>query len=575
MRPCRIPFAEILGGPVKNFTFSAEIYVLIERVAFQRLRTAMTLKNSAPLIQALLSPSVYSHPVEKIELVETHISWVILTGHYTYKIKKPINLGFVDFSTLEKRNYYCQEELRLNRRLAPDLYLDLIRITGSVHKPVLNGSGPAIEYGVRMKQFDRTQELDKVLDRGELLRSHLDPLARELAEFHRQAEKAPGESPFGTPDMLAVPMRENFSQIRSLAAEPEEEQQLDWLEAWTETSLKEHREDFLNRKKEGFVRECHGDLHLANMVLVNDHVTIFDTLEFNENLRFIDVMSDLAFLLMDLDDRGHPELANRFLNRYLRESGDYPGLKLLRLYKVYRAMVRAKVASIRLGQPDLQPGEAKLLRKEHWSYITLAEKYTRPAKNALFMTAGFSGAGKSVLAGEISEISGAVWIRTDVERKRMAATSASGKTGSPVEGGIYTEEMTRRLYERIGRLALILLKEGYSVILDGTFLRRAQREMILELAQKIAIPSLILHCTLPETLLQKRVIQRREEGVDPSEADLKVLQWQMRTFEAFSKDELSHLLTLDAATPFDMPNIISRISSKLNISWEKKVLRGL
>lgn len=530
----------------------------------QQFEIALMQKNSTPLIQALLSPTVYDHPVEKIELVETHISWIILTGSYAYKIKKPVNLGFVDFSTLEKRNHYCEEELRLNRRVAQDLYLGLTRITGSPENPILNGTGQAIEYAVRMKQFDRTQELDKVLERGELFRSHLDPLALKLVEFHREAEKAPEESLFGTPDMLAVPMRENFSQIRSLAAEPDEEEQINRLEAWTEASLKKYRDKFLNRKKEGFIRECHGDLHLANMVLINGEITIFDCLEFNENLRFIDVMSDLAFFLMDLDDRGHPELANRFLNRYLKEGGDYNGLSLLLLYKVYRAMVRAKVASIRLGQPGLQPKEAKDLREEHRSYITLAEKYTRPLENILFMTSGFSGAGKSVLAGEISEAIGAVWIRTDVERKRMVSLSAEDKTESPIEQGIYSEKMTRLTYERIGQLAKNLLKEGYSVILDGTFLRREQRMTILEIANKSGKPLVIFHCILPENLLQKRVNQRREEGMDPSEADLGVLQWQMRIFEPFSDVERSHLLVLDSTTPFDIQDILSRINKKIS-----------
>ncbi|MFI5305240.1 MAG: AAA family ATPase [Nitrospiria bacterium] len=535
----------------------------------------MTLKKFPPLIDALRNPLVYNHPIKKIELVETHISWIILTGHFAYKIKKPINLGFVDFSSLDKRRYYCREELRLNRRLAPFLYLEVVSIGGSDRNPELNAKDAVIEYAVKMVQFDRDQELDKVLERGELLTTHLDRIAWDLAEFHRSAELANMESPFGTLESLRVPMMDNCSQVQDLVNDQKEKDQIDRIKEWTEASLKDHREYFLYRKQGGFIRECHGDLHLANLVLIDNRIVVFDALEFNENLRFIDIMSDLAFLLMDLDDRNHPEFANRLMNHYLMESGDYDGLKVLRTYKVYRAMVRAKVTSIRLNQSDVRSDEIKVLREAHRSYIELAEKYIGKKRNYLLLMSGFSGAGKSVTAERISQAGDAIWIRTDIERKRIANRPSESKTDSRLEEGIYTPGVTQQTYDRIGYHAESLLKEGYSVILDGTFLLRNQRMLMSNIAQKIKVPYLILNCTVPDSELRKRIVMRKEEGIDPSEADLNVLERQIIKFEPYSNEERPHVLTLNTTQLPIIQDIMSEIDRKINFFKENESSRGL
>ncbi|MBI1824468.1 MAG: AAA family ATPase [Nitrospirae bacterium] len=533
----------------------------------------MSSSHVPKLIESLGNPSIYPHSVEYIECVETHISWIILTGPYAYKIKKPVNLGFVDFSTLGKRYFYCQEELRLNRRLCPALYLGLVSIRGSEIAPELNGTGPAIEYAVKMVQFDRAFELDKVLKRGESLSPYLKMLATDLAKFHRLAAISSEESFFGTPETIAIPMKDNFSKIREFARDQRELDQIDRLETWTLTSLERHREYFYSRKKRGFIRECHGDLHLANMVLIKDRVMIFDALEFNETLRFIDTISDLAFLLMDLNAMGRPQYANQFLNDYLSETGDYEGLVGLRIYQVYRAMVRAKVASIRMNQTDIRQEESDLLRDSHRNYIDLAEKYIVPEKSVILMTCGLSGSGKSILAKRISDAEGMIWIRSDVERKRMAGRSAGQNSGMTVKGGIYTAEMTQRTYGRINEISDRLLKEGFSVILDGTFLRTDQRRAVIETALKNGTPCIILHCSLSEEELRQRIILRKKEGTDPSEADLKVLAWQKGTFESFSPEEARRVLEINTAIPLNIPGIKSGINRMIEDYYREQERR--
>jgi aminoglycoside phosphotransferase family enzyme/predicted kinase len=540
------------------------------------MRSAMAGSNVPKLIESLTNPLIYPHPVDQLEWVETHISWVLLTGPYAYKIKKPVNFGFVDFSTLEKRFFYCQEELRINRRLSPALYLELIVIGGSEDAPELNRKSPPIEYAVKMVQFDRAQELDKIIKRGKSLDPYLEGLASDLAKFHREAAIAGRESAFGTPDTLEIPMKDNFLQIREFAKDQKEIDQIERVESWTNASLKRHRKFFEGRKREGHIRECHGDLHLANMVLIEGRVAIFDALEFNETLRFIDSISDISFFLMDLNAMSHPEDANRFLNDYLSKTGDYDGLAGLRIYLVYRAMVRAKVTSIRMNQPNLPREEAESLLQSHRTYIDLAERYIVPVKNGIVMLCGFSGSGKSVLAKRISDVEGMIWIRSDIERRRVAAGTADSESGTQSESMNYSSAVTRQTYDKMTDISDCLLKEGFFVILDATFLLEKQRSDVIETARKNGVPLMILHCSVTEEELRKRINQRKIEGMDPSEADLEVLAWQKGIFEPFSRNELPYVMEIDTALPLNIPGIMAEIKRVIRIfyleqerRWEK------
>jgi len=515
-----------------------------------------------PLIQALHRPAGYDHPVRNIELVETHISWVLLTGTYAYKIKKPLNLGFLDFSTLEKRLFFCEEELRLNRRLAPSLYLEVIPITGSSTTPVLGGTGKPIEYAVKMIQFSEAARLDRMLARGELHPEHVDLLAQELAEFHGRIDIAGADKPFGDPEHVHVPVMQNFTQIRT-RIEAQDQAQLQRLEIWSESRFADLCKSFENRKRDGFIRECHGDAHLANMVWHEQSVLLFDCLEFNDNLRWIDVMSEAAFLVMDLDDRGHPDLARRVLNAYLEHTGDYAGLAVFRFYQVYRALVRAKVACIRLGQSGLNHDEIKQGREEFRGYANLAERYTQPAPPALIITHGLSGSGKTWLSQQLLESIDVIRVRSDIERKRLHGLAPGERSGSGIDGGIYASDASQRTYARLAELADMILRAGYSVIVDAAFLKRGQREQLHDVAQDLRVPFVILDVQTPENILRQRLRQRPRQQLEASEAGLAVLERQLNRREPLTDSERRLAIRVAGGEPVQSAALEQQLRARL------------
>jgi aminoglycoside phosphotransferase family enzyme/predicted kinase len=504
-----------------------------------------------PLIQALLDPAGYDHAVRNIHVVETHISWVVLTGPYAYKIKKPVNLGFLDFSTLDKRRFYCAEELRLNRRLAEALYLGVIPITGSPSSPRLNGSGEAIEYAVKMVQFSEEARLDRMLARGELQAIHIDLLAQELAGFHGRVAVAGDGKPFGTPEYVYEPVHQNFEQIRTRIEAPDQTQ-LQRLLIWSELTFAELGKMFEDRKHRGFIRECHGDAHLANMVWHDERVLLFDCLEFSENLRWTDTMSEVAFLTMDLDDRGRADLAHRALNAYLEHTGDYEGLAVFGFYRVYRALVRAKVACIRSSQSDLSDEEKRRVREEYLGYANLAERYTQTLHPVLIITHGLSGSGKTWLSQQLLESLGTIRLRSDVERKRLHGLAPHARSGSAIDSGIYTAEAGRRTYARLAELAQTILRAGHPVIVDAAFLKRHQRDQLCVVANQTRVPFVILDVQTPESVLRARLQQRSRQSREASEADLAVLDRQLSAREPLSADEQSATLIVDGGAS---PNI--------------------
>ncbi|HEB96036.1 MAG TPA: hypothetical protein ENI96_06370 [Sedimenticola thiotaurini] len=454
------------------------------------------------------------------ERVETHISSVLLAGDSAWKLKKPLDLGFLDFSTLERRLHFCREEIRLNRRLEPDIYLDVQPVTGTPAEPRLGGEGDAIEYAVHMRRFDQ----DGLLSRHPALLTpqRVDRLALRLARFHAEIDRCGPDQPWGTAGKVLAPMLENFRQIRALRPGVDSATRLDPLEGWTR---QRHRvlAPFIDRRRDaGHVRECHGDLHLGNIAVDGERLIIFDGIEFNPELRWIDTVSELAFLLMDLDEKRYPSLGWRLLNRYLELSGDYGGLRLLRFYQCYRAMVRAKVAAI-----GLQQGFSERLEQEFLDYLELAAGYTAPLQPALFITHGFSGSGKSTETDRLMAGLPAIRLRSDIERKRLAGLAGDERSGAAPDQGIYSVEFTRRTYARLLDLARDLLQAGFPVIVDATFLQRQQREPFYRLAGRLDVPCVILDFRVPEAELRRRVVARARRGGDASEADLTILERQL------------------------------------------------
>ncbi len=510
------------------------------------------------IIAGLRFPRAYLHPVAGVEHVETHISHVFLAGDYAYKIKKPVNLGFLDFSTLERRHFFCQEELRLNARLAPHLYLEVVPVTGSTEAPYLGGVGPALEYAVKMRRFDQTGLLSIRPLEGDLP----ERVAERVAAFHAAIPAVGEDQPFGTAEAVLGPMLANFEAIRSRTLDEAILNRLVALEAWTRNRHAELVPQLRQRRADGFVRECHGDMHRGNIALDEGEILIFDGIEFNPALRWIDVQSELAFLLMDLEEAGEQVPAWRFLNRYLELTGDYTGLGVLNFYQVYRALVRAKVRAIRLSQPDLAPEEVDRDRRALADYLTLAEGYTQPRHPCLCLIHGVSGSGKSRLALGLRARLPLIHLRSDIERKRLFGLTAQARThpGS-ISGGIYAPDAGERTYGRLLMLAETLLAAGYSPLVDATFLSGIQRASFLELARAKGLPCQMLACEAPTEVLRERVRRRAEEGADPSEAGVEVLEAQLANRESLTPDELALTIPVDTTQASCLEDVIQRLAA--------------
>ena len=510
------------------------------------------------LVEALNHPEAYPHNTGAIEVVETHISWIFLTESVAYKIKKPLNLGFLDFSTLEKRHHYCNEELRLNQRLCPEIYLSVVPVVRAGDTFFVDAEGEIVDYAVKMVRFDRTMELDRMLAQKLLTEQHIDHLASMIARFHTSLPPVPAESGCGQPDNLVKPMLHNFTSMESIALNQTEIDQLEELKAWT---IQEHQRLYpllLQRKIGGFIRQCHGDMHTGNMVLWQNQIFLFDCIEFNEHLSNIDVISDLAFLFMDLDHGGEPRLAWRLLNNYLMETGDYIALPLLLFYALYRAMVRAKVTAIRYAQTSGQAPDQTIL-EEHRSYIRLAQGYSCPAKPLLILTYGVSGSGKTTVSSDIAQSLPCIHIRSDIERKRLAGLKPLERSTQSTP--LYTDEISRQTYQRLLDVAKLCIEAGISVIVDATFLKAEKRKLFMDLAESIRTPCRILRFSAPEKVLMERVQQRSRKGNDASEADTEVLASQLGNEEALTAKEKEITLEINTEQPVDAAAIASLLQS--------------
>ncbi|MGA7802953.1 MAG: AAA family ATPase [Gammaproteobacteria bacterium] len=514
-----------------------------------------------PIIKGLQDPRCYPDGVAEVQVLETHISWVLLAGEYAYKIKKPLNLGFLDFSTLDRRRHYCDEELRLNRRLAPELYLDVVAVTGSADRPrYADRDNPdAIEYAVRMRRFPQHARLDHQLDAGRLTLQDMDAIAQRVAEFHRQAPAANRDSPYGEPPAVQAPVRENFAQIEPLLDTQPDRRTLHRLAERAERQFAALREVLARRKTQGDVRECHGDLHLANLARLPAGITPFDCIEFNPGLRWIDVISEAAFLVMDLHHRGRADFAYRFLNAYLQIGGDYDGIAVLPYYLAYRAMVRAKVAAIESAQRRSRRGPAM---REYRAYAALAERLGNPASGAVILTHGFSGSGKTRLSQALLETLPGVRVRSDVERKRLFGLSADAVSASAPGAGIYTAEASERTYARLAAIARTVAKTGYPVLVDATFLESTRRRPFMELARTLGVPFAIVDCQAPEQVLRQRLASRTG---DASEADLAVLERQLQDHQPLTADEQKFALTVDTRVDTDTAAVAATLRARLGI----------
>ncbi len=515
-------------------------------------------------VERLLDPAAYPHPTRGIHLIETHISWVFLTGDYVYKLKKPCNLGFLDFSSLDKRHACCLEEVRLSGRFAPELYLGVVPITGTPAAPRVDGPGVAIEWAVKLRQFDETCRLDRLFADHRLSADDCGRLGAEIAEVQQRLAVAAPSSPWGTAQTVGDAVRLNLAQLR--AARPDTRARDRHLEAWLDERLAAVGPAIERRRTAGRVRECHGDLHLANLVLHEGRMMAFDAIEFSESLRWIDVASDIAFLAMDLHSRDRPDLAAQAVSGWIEAADDHDAARVLPVYKVYRAIVRAAVAAIRFAQSADDRGARGAARADTDRYLELAERLTRPRRPVLYATSGISGSGKTTVAAAVVGGCEAVRLRSDVERKRLAGMAGTDRPQDAAHAqSLYDTATTRRVYDRLAALARTLLAAGSSVVIDAAANLRVQRDTIAAVARESGVPLVWLDFNLPAEAVLTRVATRQAAGTDASDATADVVRAQIAAREPITAAELAATGTtvrhvkITAADLID-PTFVSRLA---------------
>ncbi|MEZ6109293.1 MAG: AAA family ATPase [Pirellulaceae bacterium] len=508
-------------------------------------------------LSGMLRSEAYSQPVSDVRLHETHISRVFLAGDLAYKIKKPVRFEFLDYSTIEWRQACCERELQVNRLFAPELYLRVAPVHQDDHGWNMMGRGPIVDWAVVMRRFSQQEMLREVLSRGDVAPSDFVPLADYIAAYHQRARRAstdPAARPIDgrldstTPPVIhpnesgveqcTRPALENVSQLRDDVAATEDEPLLRDLMEATRLWAKRLAPDFEQRIRAGAIRECHGDLHLDNLILHAGKFLAFDAIEFNEAFRWIDVANELAFLVMDLDDRGHAPFASRLLDRYLEQTGDYDLLRVLRFYQSYRALVRAKVGWLKTAQQEATT-QPRPLDDEARNYVRLAETYLRERRGELVITTGLSGSGKSTEAAKWVEQAGFIRLRSDATRKRLLGFAPEDSTASLGDNArAYGASVNRDTYDELLRLADIAIETGWSVIVDATFLRFEQRDTFRRWAAERGVDFGIVSCDAPLEELRARIMSRRG---DASEATLEVLDRQWETRQPLTDEERSLL----------------------------------
>jgi uncharacterized protein len=477
-----------------------------------------------------------------VRVVETHVSWILLSRRLAYKFKKPVRLAFLDFTSLAERRRCCDEELRLNRRFAPDLYLDVVEVRRGLAGPCFDGPGEVVDVAVRMRRFADGALWSERLAAGTLAAAQIDAYARCLAASHRDAAIAPPGGAFGSPAAHARVLEGLVTatdawQSGLASPEPEWTRVRDWLYDEVARLDRHWRE----RLAAGAVRECHGDLHLANVVQQGGEAFAFDALEFAPELRWIDTLDDLAFLVMDLLANGRRDLGFRLLNKYLEESGDYDGVPALRFFLVSRALVRAQVCNLRRPNGDHGAGNDAAI-----AYLRLACALASGRDPRLAITYGLPGSGKTFVSQSLAEIVGAVRVRSDVERKRLFGIAPLQASRGRVPGGIYAAAASEPTYARLLAVARTVLGCGWPVLVDAAFLRRVERVPFADLAAASAAPFAILHCHADTALLRQRIAARRERGDDASEADLDVLDRLSAVAEPLEAAEMASTIDCGA-----------------------------
>jgi hypothetical protein len=512
-----------------------------------------------PIIQALLEPGVYPEPTGTVELVQTQMSFILLADNYVYKIKKPVNLGYLDYTTLEKRRLYCQKEVELNRRLCADTYLGVVTVNQHEGCYTINGRGEVIEYAVKMRRLPKELMMDNLLAENRVSPEMIARLAEKLAVFHRQAETNEGINIFGSLETIVHNTEENFSQTEKYFGRTISQHRYQQIGDYTRGFIRDNSPLFQKRIERGCIRDCHGDLHTAHICFKNG-ICIYDCIEFNDRFRYGDVASEVAFLAMDLDRHGRADLSLSFVDSYIAFSQDRGLRKLLNFYKCYRAYVRGKVACFKLDDPYISDDERDKAFKDAAGYFDLAYSYTR-LRPILFITTGLVGSGKSALAQALAGRLGLVVISSDVTRKRLASVPETEHRFEEFDAGIYSPGFSIKTYDAMFGQAKGILNEGGSVIIDASFIKSAERLRAKRLAEETGARFFILECTLDEELTRQRLAQRLEQG-SVSDGRWEIYQAQKERLEPVVEIPPGNRVIIDSSLPLE--KVVRQVLDKID-----------
>jgi aminoglycoside phosphotransferase family enzyme len=508
------------------------------------------------LIEALKSPQIYPDSPSQIRIVETHISYLFFTGKYVYKVKKPVDFGFLDFTTLEKRKFFCQQEVKLNSRLSPDVYLGVEEIREENGRISLGGQGKTIEYSVKMKELPSEGMLIRLVLEGKAKPELMDRIALKIANFHREAETSNEIARFGNVSVIKKNMQENFIQTVPYIGKILLREQYDFISERARVFLEHNNLIFAKRKNGGMIKDCHGDLHLGAICIEKDNIYVFDCIEFNDRFRYGDIAADIAFLTMDLEYNNCFDLSSAFTEAYIRYSGDSDISVVLRFYKSYRAYVRGKVMSFLLDEEEVSEEQKRKALKSAKGYFGLAYSYFM--QPTLIIMAGLVGTGKSVVAASLGEATGATVVRSDEARKKLAGILPGEHRYEDYEKGIYSEEFTNKTYNELLKEASEVLGEGRSIILDASYKSRAERERATAQAREKGARFFIVECVCEEEVVRARLKKRMGEK-EVSDGRWETYERQKKEFEEITENE-GRLIRIDSGRPiYDSAELILKV----------------
>jgi len=521
------------------------------------------------LVEAMFRPEFYPHRPEQVELIQTHISYIFIAGDYVYKVKKPVDFGFLDFTTLDKRKFFCHEELKLNKRLAPDVYLDVVEIAEDAGGNIVLGmNGRIVEYAVKMHKIPQEGMLKTLILQGKVYRSIMDAVAGKLVNFHRHAATGGIIDEVGGVETIRRNHDENFAQTESFINITIPERQYHFVKSYIYSFMDTYHTLLVRRVADHRIRDCHGDLHLEHICLIDsgvlgataekshrdydpDKIVIFDCIEFNERFRYEDVAAEVSFLAMDLDYNGYPEYAETFVDAYIRHSGDREIGRLLNFYKCYYAYVRGKVIGFRLHDSSIRQEEREEAAETASRYFDLAFTYAaRPERPMLILMAGLMGTGKSVRAKLLAPRIGADIIQTDVLRKEILNIAHNERHYEDFGKGIYGDEFTRKTYARALEIASEKMKEGKSVIIDGSYKNRTYRQEAIDAANKLDADFFIIECICPDDVIKKRLEARKSNKKEASDGRWEIYQAQKDSFDEITEiPDISHIVLDTSLNP--------------------------